>query len=101
MHPDEYATEQAAETLKAMAHPIRLSMLRALIHDELNVGELCKRMGASQSCTSQHLARLRHAGLVTARRDVMCMYYRVEPEQQAMVKAVFEQLAMMTSREVA
>lgn len=43
---------------------------------ESSVGELQVITGLSQSAVSQHLARLRHAGVVTMRKERQTVYYR-------------------------
>ena len=47
--------------------------------DPLTVKDLTARFDISQPAVSQHLATLKEAGLVNARRDGRSIYYRVEP----------------------
>ena len=55
---DRYAGN--AELLKALAHPLRLRLVRGLLKCGCrNVGCMEANTGQSQSCISQHLARLR------------------------------------------
>ena len=51
------------------AEPSRLRILWALSDGELDVATLASIAGISATATSQHLAKLRLAGLVVARRD--------------------------------
>ena len=51
--------EKEAETLKALAHPIRLCIVKGLIDGRCNVNHMKDCMGASQSNVSQHLAKLK------------------------------------------
>ena len=44
---------------------------------EASVGELQRLIGISQSALSQHLARLRNAGMVATRRDGQVIHYRL------------------------
>lgn len=67
----------AAETLKLLADPTRLSILWALLHGEHSVNELAEHVGAFPAAVSQHLAKLRLAGLVNPRREGNRMFYRV------------------------
>ena len=61
--------EDAATLLRSVGNPPRLLILCELVEAEAGVGELLQRLELSQSALSQHLAVLRAAGLVRARRD--------------------------------
>lgn len=65
----------AAQLLKELANEKRLMVLCALVEGEQSVGALNSAVALSQSALSQHLARLREAGLVTTRRDGQLIYY--------------------------
>ncbi len=69
---------------KALADPTRVRILLLLRQSELCVCELCDALDASQSTLSSHLQQLRHANLVTTRRDGKWMYYGFAPEQTAL-----------------
>ncbi|MEM0457156.1 MAG: metalloregulator ArsR/SmtB family transcription factor [Nitrososphaerota archaeon] len=62
---------------KAMAHPTRLHILDLLKSGEKTVNELIKEVGVTQANLSQHLAILRDAGIVEARREGPNVYYRI------------------------
>ena len=64
---------------QALADPSRRAIFQALTHGEAPVKDLTARFDISQPAVSQHLATLREAGLVTARREGRCVYYRVQP----------------------
>ena len=66
----------AAEVLGLLADPTRLQLLRLLATGEQDVNTLAGQVTASRSSVSQHLGRLRLAGLVQARRDGRRMLYR-------------------------
>lgn len=70
---------EAAGVLKAMASETRLKILCALSAGELPVHQLAERTGQSHSAVSQHLAKLRAAGLVESRRDAQSIFYRCSP----------------------
>ena len=53
-----------AQLLKAMAHPLRLSILATLVNAPCCVHELVEATGATQPLVSQHLRVLRSAELV-------------------------------------
>jgi DNA-binding transcriptional ArsR family regulator len=67
----------AAELLAQLADPTRLQLVRLLGTEEQDVTTLTGQVSASRSSVSQHLGRLRLAGLVAARRDGRRMLYRV------------------------
>ncbi len=66
---------EAASFLKSIANERRLIILCELVNGERTVGELEPIVGLSQSALSQHLARLRDAGLVKARRESQTIHY--------------------------
>jgi len=64
---------------QALADPSRRAILESLTRGEAAVKDLTARIDISQPAVSQHLATLKAAGLVNARREGRCVYYRVEP----------------------
>ena len=64
---------------QALADPSRRAIFESLTRGEAAVNELTARFDISQPAVSQHLAALKEAGLVNARREGRCVYYRVEP----------------------
>ncbi|UUN29995.1 metalloregulator ArsR/SmtB family transcription factor [Streptomyces sp. FIT100] len=75
---DSAAADRAVAVLKAIADPSRYRLLWALSHDELPVSALAEMLGAHVAATSQHLAKLRAAGLVSSRREGTRIYYRAD-----------------------
>jgi DNA-binding transcriptional ArsR family regulator len=63
----------------ALADPSRRAIFESLTHGEAPVKDLTARFSISQPAVSQHLAALKEAGLVGARRDGRLVFYRVEP----------------------
>ncbi|HVV11376.1 metalloregulator ArsR/SmtB family transcription factor [Amycolatopsis sp.] len=72
----------AAGVLAHLADPTRLHLLR-LLSTEQDVSSLTAQVPASRSSVSQHLGRLRLAGLVQARRDGRRMIYRITSDHLA------------------
>jgi DNA-binding transcriptional ArsR family regulator len=58
-----------------LADPTRLKLMWALLQGEENVACLADLTGARPTAVSQHLAKLRLAGLVTTRREGTFVYY--------------------------
>ncbi|PWV98737.1 DNA-binding transcriptional ArsR family regulator [Hoeflea marina] len=68
-----------AGRLGALAHPVRLTLLRHLgERDACCVKELVGRVGLAQSTVSQHLKVLVDAGLVSYRADRQSSRYSLE-----------------------
>src|SRR3954454_15227868 len=63
---------------QALADPSRRAIFVSLTRGEAAVKDLTRRFDISQPAISQHLATLKDAGLVDARRDGRCVYYRVQ-----------------------
>jgi ArsR family transcriptional regulator len=61
--------------LRLLADPTRLRLLLILEQEELSVAELQQIMGMGQSRISSHLAQLKRAGVVGARRSGKNVYY--------------------------
>ncbi|MEV6524544.1 metalloregulator ArsR/SmtB family transcription factor [Longispora sp. NPDC051575] len=59
----------ATGALRLLADPTRLLLLWHLSEDELDVTALTGLVDAARPAVSQHLAKLRLAGLVSTRRD--------------------------------
>jgi len=72
-----YSAADASALMRALGHEKRLLILCHLAKGELSVGALAVRLEMAQSPLSQHLARLRHDGLVETRREAQTIYYRL------------------------
>lgn len=81
--PDGEHLAVAAEVLGHLADPTRLHLLCLLAAGEQDVNTLTARVPASRSSVSQHLGRLRLAGLVRFRRDGRRMLYRTTSDHLA------------------
>ena len=69
--------EQITRTLRLLAEPTRLRLLRLLADEPLNVGELTAILGIAQPSVSKQLGELKRAGLVREERDGGFAFYRV------------------------
>lgn len=88
----ELSARRASTLLKAMSNPHRLMVLCQLVGNERSVGELERVVGLSQSALSQHLARLRHDGLVKTRRSAQSIYYSLAGDEASAVIATLYDL---------
>jgi ArsR family transcriptional regulator len=72
----EVTVQDAAQFFKVLADDARLKMLWLLFHHkELCVCDLMAALEITQSKASRHLSTLRHAKLVTDRKDGLWSYY--------------------------
>lgn len=78
--PNEEQVYLAAESFRMLADPTRIKVLWALLQGESNVACLAELAGAAPTAVSQHLAKLRLAGLVTSRREGTFVYYSAADE---------------------
>ena len=76
--------EERAALLKALSNPVRLQIVHGLLQKGCrNVSCMEKGTGMSQSCISQHLQKLRSAGIVKAERSGNEVYYHAASEEVA------------------
>ena len=89
--PDmEAKASDASAYLKAISNETRLMLLCALIDGEQSVGALERHLNTRQATVSQHLARLKQDGLVSARRDGKTIYYSIaDPYAVDMMRVLF------------
>ena len=82
---------ERAALLKALSNPIRLQIVHSLLVSGCrNVSCMEQGTGMSQSCISQHLQKLRSAGVVTAERSGNEVYYQAASAEVArLVAALF------------
>jgi DNA-binding transcriptional ArsR family regulator len=88
--PDGTLSENFADILKAMAHPVRLMILKELLKNPRCVTAIHEILYVRQPNISQHLTILKNSGLVLADRDgaYRCYYLR----WPGFVKAVLDAL---------
>lgn len=70
-----------ANIYRILANPKRLEILNLLKLREMPVEEILKITKFSKANLSQHLALLRHTGLVKTRREGLNIYYRIVDER--------------------
>jgi ArsR family transcriptional regulator len=85
--------EQQMELLfKALADRTRLRLLNLMGADEVCVCFFVEVLRANQPKISRHLAYLRRAGVVSARREGKWMHYRIVEPADAHVARVFREV---------
>jgi DNA-binding transcriptional ArsR family regulator len=96
----EDATDEA---LRALVEPRRRVILRLVAHDELSAGQIAAAFEVSRTAISQHLTVLKHAGLLTERREGTRRLYRARPEGLAGLREFLDEMwagALDTARRI-
>ena len=79
LSPEQF--ESAANMLKAIAHPMRLAILKFLDKGKkLTVTEIHNLLNIEQSTTSHHLGILKDKGVLTSKREGKNTYYYLKHE---------------------
>ena len=81
MHKDKTMFELQSDICKALSSPKRIEILNALRDSEKSVSELVEILGVSKANVSQHLAVMRHKGILKARREGTNIYYSVSSQK--------------------
>lgn len=91
MNLEQY--NEAAELLKVMAHPVRLCIVKGLLEKgECNVTNMHSCMEAPQSTVSQHIQKLKSAGIIEGRRNGLEIFYHIKNEKmKELMKLLFSE----------
>lgn len=81
--PEEAVVSHAAGVLRLLADRTRLAVLVMLDRTEMSVSAIAEALDRPVPGVSQHLAKLRAAGMVTARRQGTTVYYGQPDEHLA------------------
>jgi len=74
--------EKVAFILKAIAHPMRLGIVKLLAeHEELSVSAICEMLGSEQSLTSHHLSNMKLKGILDCKRDGKNILYSLKMKE--------------------
>jgi len=88
----------AASSLALLADDTRLKILWTLMQGEQHVNALAEIVGAKAPAVSQHLSKLRLAGMVSVRRKGTYAYYRASDDH---ISSIVTLLLDHTSEELA
>jgi DNA-binding transcriptional ArsR family regulator len=88
----------AAASLTLLADDTRLKILWVLMQGEHHVNALAELVGAKAPAVSQHLSKLRLAGMVAVRREGTYAYYRASDDH---ISRIVSLLVDHTSEELA
>lgn len=82
--------------LRIASEPRRLQILQLIWDRELSAGDIAARVPVSFAAVSQHLAKLRGAGLVTVRKEGRYRFYTARKRDMGTLAVLLE--AMWSER---
>jgi DNA-binding transcriptional ArsR family regulator len=85
--PDDAQVRSAVDAFRLLSDPTRVRILSALLQGESSVACLAELCGVTPTSVSQHLAKLRLAGLVQGRREGTFVYYVADDDRLRQVLA--------------
>lgn len=80
------------ELLRALAHPVRLKLVFAILGQELAVSQIETATQVGQPLLSQQLGVLRKANIVETRREAKQIFYRLCPAALEPLRTLMAQL---------
>jgi ArsR family transcriptional regulator len=90
--------QEMSETFKLLGDKSRLMILALLKEQELCVCEIVEIMGMSQPSISQHLRKLKSAGLVGETRKGQWVFYHLNVEDKPYVQEVLNHVPSVKSK---
>ena len=84
--------DDADDALRALAEPRRRAILRLVAQEELAAGEIAAAFDVTRPAVSQHLTVLKHAGLLTERREGTRRLYHARPEGLAELRRLLDDM---------
>lgn len=83
--------ETAAEMLKAIAHPIRITIVGMLDNKKkLNVTQIHKALKIEQAVASHHLSILKNKGVLLSERSGKNSYYSLKHQRLSQIVACID-----------
>ena len=90
---DEDFLEDASETLRVMAHPIRLAIIEILHRNgEQSVTKIYQALDIEQAVASHHLRIMKSKKVVTVRREGQHSIYALKDEDYCTIVALMHKL---------
>ncbi|RAP75851.1 ArsR/SmtB family transcription factor [Paenibacillus montanisoli] len=81
---------ETADILKALAHPVRLCIVKGLLQKgACNVGYMQECLDLPQSTVSQHLQKLRNFGIVATERNGLEVIYTIADDRVKQIIQIF------------
>ncbi len=84
--------EKLTNQLKALADKNRLLILKELSIKNCCVKRLSKKLGVTESSISQHLKKLREAGIIVGEKQGYFVHYRLKKDELKIIAKEIENL---------
>ena len=83
--------EATSDLLKALAHPVRLCIVKSLVgNGPCNVSNMHSCLNLPQSTVSQHVSKLKSAGIIKGERNGTEIIYEIsDPQVKALIDCIF------------
>lgn len=92
------ALRDAAECLKALAHPHRLRIVQMLLQRDFTVGELAEACELPMPMTSDHLRLMQRCGFLTSTKEGRHVYYQIaEPHLKEIMDCIERRFGAATA----
>jgi DNA-binding transcriptional ArsR family regulator len=83
--------EDATETLRAVAHPVRMLIIEMLHNNAfMSVTEIHESLGVEQAVASHHLRILKDKDVLSVRRDGKNSYYALAKDEFYQIVALLQ-----------
>ena len=93
---DAAKIERIANVLKAVAHPLRLTVIEELgKRQKMTVSEIVEKVGAEQSLVSHHLTKMKDKGILTSVRDGKNIYYQLADDHLTSIFSCIDQCSFI------
>ena len=99
MKKDKTVFELQADICKTLASPKRLEILNILKSGEKSVTELVEELGVPKANVSQHLAVMRHKGILKSRRKGVNIFYSISNNKVTSACALMREVLADMMRE--
>lgn len=99
MRKDKTLFELQADVCKTLASPKRIEILNALKEGEKTVSELVDILCVPKANVSQHLAVMRHNGILKSRREGINIFYSVSNQKVIEACALMKDVLMEQMKE--
>jgi DNA-binding transcriptional ArsR family regulator len=92
--PTPVQLDVISQAFRLLSSPVRLHLVVLAAEGERDVTSLAEAAGVTLTTASQHLSKMRLAGLVSARREGRHLFYVVDdPHVLTIVRQMFEHIA--------